>query len=585
MRSATEHAPNMSGRMGPGTETMTMPIGEFLLRRLKEAGIGHLFGVPGDFNLELLQQNQDGGYLKWVGTCSELNASYAADGYARLNGIGALTVTNAVGALSAINGITGAYAEHVPVILIAGSIPLRSIERGLGMHHTTGDGTWDRFLGAFGYVTAAEARLTPLDAAIEIDRLILTAWWEKLPVYMELPSDIAYLDIEVPAAPLMLADPPSDPERLKSCTAAIAGLLSKAKSPAILVDEDVARYGIATEVMGLAEKLQAPVAVTGPAKGAIDETFAYYAGVYNGKASAPETREAIEGSDCLLSIGYRPIDGTSGDFTASLPGKTIRARGHSVDIGEDNFQAVTLREVLSGVTDVVKQVTSRATRNFGAAMPAGAHPDGSVKLTQAAYWETIQGYLRPGDVLLTDNGTSYAIFGFKLPPKCTVVASVIWGSIGYSVGALLGTLTAAPERRHLLFIGDGSFQETAQELSTMLRNDCKPVIFLINNGGYTIERGYMGKTEDYNDIAAWSYADLPKVFRSDTNARSFVVKSVADLEKALSAPNDRLIFIESVMDPYDAPPSVIHSSNNGAEIDYGPRGPQHRGNAQLRPVS
>ncbi|WP_300608794.1 thiamine pyrophosphate-binding protein [Trebonia sp.] len=562
-----------------------MTVGDFLLRRLQEAGVGHLFGVPGDFNLELLQQNEDGGYLRWVGTCSELNASYAADGYARLAGMGAVTVTNAVGALSAINGIAGAYAEHVPVILIAGSIPLRSIERGLGMHHTTGDGTWDRFLGAFAQVTAAQARLTPSNAATEIDRLILTAWREKLPVYMELPSDIAYLDIEVPAAPLVLAEPSSDPERLKSCVAAIASHLSQAKSPAILVDEDVDRYGAATEVMGLAEKLQLPVAVTGPAKAVIDETFPHYAGIYNGKASAPQTREAIEGSDCLLSIGYRPIDGTSGDFTASLPADTIRARGHSVDIGEDNYQAVTLREVLRGVIDAVPQVSSRATAYFAAGTSAGAHADGSAKLTQAAYWETIQGYLRPGDVLLTDNGTSYAIFGFRLPPKCTVVASVIWGSIGYSVGALLGTLTAAPDRRHLLFIGDGSFQETAQELSTMLRHDCKPVIFLVNNGGYTIERGYMGKTSDYNDIAAWAYAKLPKVFRPDTNARSFVVKTVADLEKALSAPNDSLIFIESVMDPYDAPASVIHSSNNGAELDYGPRGPQHRGNAQLRPAT
>jgi len=117
----------------------------------------------------------------------------------------------------------------------------------------------------------------------------------------------------------------------------------------------------------------------------------------------------------------------------------------------------------------------------------------------------------------------------------------------------------------------------------MLRHDCKPVIFLINNGGYTIERGYMGKTSDYNDIAGWAYSKLPKVFRPDTDAKSFVVKTVADLEKALSAPNDSLIFVESVMDPYDAPPSVIHSSNNGAELDYGSRGPQHRGNAQLLP--
>jgi indolepyruvate decarboxylase len=317
----------------------------------------------------------------------------------------------------------------------------------------------------------------------------------------------------------------------------------------------------------------------------IDETFHYFAGVYNGKGSAPQTREAIEGSDCLLSIGYRPVDGTSGDFTASLPANTIRARGHAVDIGQDNYQAVMLKEVLRSVTDAVPHVTSRTTPNFAAGMPAATQANGSAKLSQAAYWETLQGYLRPGDVLLTDNGTSYAIFGFKLPPKCTVVASVIWGSIGYSVGALLGTLTAAPQRRHLLFIGDGSFQETAQELSTMLRHDCKPVIFLINNGGYTIERGYMGKTADYNDIATWAYTELPKVYRPDTTAKSFQVKTVADLEKALSAPNDSLIFIESVMDPYDAPAAVIHSSNNGAELDYGPRGPQHRGNAQLVPNS
>jgi len=563
-----------------------MTIGDFLLRRLEEAGIGHLFGVPGDFNLELLQQLEDTGTVKWVGNCSELNASYAADGYARLNGLAALTVTNAVGALGAINGIAGSYAEHVPVILVAGSIPLRSIERGLGMHHTMGDGTWDRFLGAFAQVTAAQARLTPYNAVTEIDRLILTAWREKLPVYMELPSDIAYLDIEVPEAPLMLAQPPSDPERLASCAAAIAARLSQAMSPAILVDQDAGRYGAAAEIMELAAKMQIPVAVTGPAKAVIDETFPYYAGVYNGQASQPYTIEAIEGSDCLLSIAYRPIDGTSGDFTAKLPADTIRARGHSVDVGEDNYQAVTLKEVLRGITDAVQQVTSRPAREPApAAAAAGTHADGSAKLTQAAYWQALQGYLRPGDVLFTDNGTSYAIFGFRLPPGCTVVASVIWGSIGYSVGALLGTLTAAPERRHLLFVGDGSFQETAQELSTMLRHDCKPVIFLINNGGYTIERGYMGKTETYNDIATWAYADLPKVLRPDTTARSFVVKTVADLQNALSAPNDEMIFIESIMDPYDAPAAVIHSSNNGAELDYGPRGPQHRANAQLQPAT
>ena len=570
-------------------ETMTMTVGEFLLRRIREAGVGHAFGVPGDFNLELLQQLEDAGTLEWIGTCNELNASYAADGYARLNGMGVLIVTNAVGALSAINGVAGSYSEHVPVICVCGSIPYRSMERGLGMHHTMADGTWDRFLNAYAQVTAAQTRLTPDNAVTEIDRLILTAWRDKLPVYMELPSDIGYLDIEVPAAPLVLEEPPSDPERLASCAAAIADRLSQARSPAILVDLDAARFGAAGQIMELAEKTRVPVAVAPTAKAVIDETFPYYLGFYNGKASQPRVQQAIETSDCLLSIGYRPIDLTTGDFTGSLPADTIHVRGHSVDIGDDNYQAVTLTEVLRGVTDAVPHVSSRpagqSAASVAAAAPVGNQGDGSATLTQAAYWRAIQGYIRSGDVLVAEDGTSYASAGLRLPPDCTFVSQVIWGSIGYSVGSLLGTLTAAPERRHLLFVGDGSFQLTAQEISTMLRHDHKPVIFLINNGGYTIERCWLGKTSRFNDVANWAYADLPKVFRPDTTARSFVVKTVADLEKALSAPNDSLIFIESVMDPLDAPAGVISGGNSGADLDYGPRGPQHRGNMQLRPAT
>src|SRR6516165_3746328 len=339
-----------------------MKIGDFLLRRLEEAGVRHLFGVPGDYNLELLQQLQDTGTLKWIGTCSELNASYAADGYARLKGLGALLVTNGVGALSAINGVGGSYSEHIPVICIAGSIPLRSIERGLGMHHTMADGSYDHFLNAYAHVTAAHTRLIPRNAGTEIDRLILTAWREKLPVYMELPSDIAYLDIEAPEDPLVLADSPSDPERLRSCIAAIAERFSAAKSPAILVDADAGRFGVAPDLIALAEKMQAPVAAINTAKSVIDETFPHYLGIYNGKASEPHVRVAIETSDCLLSIGYRPIEVTTGDFSASLPANAIHARGHSVDVGNDNYQAVTVKEVLEGVIDAVPQVKTRAPR-------------------------------------------------------------------------------------------------------------------------------------------------------------------------------------------------------------------------------
>jgi len=230
------------------------------------------------------------------------------------------------------------------------------------------------------------------------------------------------------------------------------------------------------------------------------------------------------------------------------------------------------------LTTIIPIAAAAAAMAVAAYASSGVIFVAAVCVVLAGSYSAVPQFWRLPPILLSGPATA------RLPPDCTVVASVIWGSIGYSVGALLGTLTAAPDRRHLLFVGDGSFQETAQKLSTMLRHDCKPVIFLINNGGYTIERGYLGKTETYNDIATWAYAELPKVFHPDTTAQSFVVKTVADLEKALSVPNDTLIFIEAVMDPHDAPAPVIHSSNNGADLDYGPRGPHHRDNAQLRPA-
>ena len=188
---------------------MKETIGNFVLRRLQEAGIEHIFGVPGDYNLELMQQLEDRGKPAWVGNCNELNASYAADGYARIKGLAALIVTNGVGALSAINGVAGAYSEHVPVVCICGSIPTKSIQRGDLMHHTLADREKGNFYRAFAEVTGAQTVLSPENAASEVDRLILTSWRRKLPVYMELPSDIAYLVIDAPEEPLKLAMRPS----------------------------------------------------------------------------------------------------------------------------------------------------------------------------------------------------------------------------------------------------------------------------------------------------------------------------------------------------------------------------------------
>jgi indolepyruvate decarboxylase len=561
--------------------TPTMSVGDFLLRRIREAGVDNIFGVPGDFSLELVQQVEDEDLVTWIGTCNELNASYAADGYARLTGLAALIVTHGVGALSAINGVAGSYSEHVPVVCVCGTLPRRSIEQGRMMHHTLADQDRNGFLRAFSEVTVGQARLTPQNAAAEIDRVILSALQHKLPVYVEVPSDIAYLQIEVPTEPLTYAPPRSSPEQLRACAAAIAQRLTAAESAAILIDLDANRFGVADEIVRLAEKRQIPITAISTSKGVIDETSPYFGGIYSGAGSAPAARDAVECGDCLLAVGVRRIDSTSEFFSEALPPDTIHLRSYSVDVGEENYQAVTLAEVLAAVTDALPSIS-------GAAPPtpdrqrARSSESRSGTLTQAAYWSSIQSFLREGDVLIAEDGTSSAgAMGLTLPPRCMFVTQAVWGSIGYSLGALLGTLVAAPQRRHLLFIGDGSFQLTAQELSTILRHDLKPVIFLINNGGYTIERTILGKTARYNDVANWAYADLPKVFRPDTAAESFVVRTVEELDEVLSTPHENLVFIESIMDPTDAPANLIAGGHASADLDYGPRGPQHRKGAQI----
>src|SRR5262249_3855842 len=185
-----------------------------------------------------------------------------------------------------------------------------------------------------------QAQLTPENAVAEIDRLILTAWRRKLPVYLELPSDISYLEIEVPDRPIKLEMIPSDQENLKACTAMILERLNAAKSPAFLLDLDASRFSVSRQIMELAERFQLRVATLNCAKGTVPETSTHFAGTYAGIGSSPATREAIEGSDCLLTVGYRRIESTTGFFTDKLPASAVHLNSSYVDTADKNYQGV-----------------------------------------------------------------------------------------------------------------------------------------------------------------------------------------------------------------------------------------------------
>ncbi|MBV8864431.1 MAG: alpha-keto acid decarboxylase family protein, partial [Acidobacteriaceae bacterium] len=353
-----------------------MTIGDYLLCRLSELGVRHIFGVPGDYNLQFLDQvirfekRSAPGQLLWIGTCNELNAAYAADGYARLAGMSALVVTHGVGSLSALNGIAGAHCERVPVVCISGSPSLSVLDRRLLVHHTVGSGNYNDVLDCYRYFTVAQARLTPANAAGEIDRVLAACWREKRPVYLELPSDISCLEIASPASALSLAEVSSDPERLSALAEAIAYRFNKAERPALLLDTSVERFKLQPEILTLAERAQAPFAVLSSAKGVITENSPLFLGTYVGSWSRPLVRERVEQSDCLLSIGARLVDANTGLFTHFFPDAAlIDLQPFSCSIGRDDYQGIDARQVLR---ETSKRLTGSRKLFAPAPSPAGS---------------------------------------------------------------------------------------------------------------------------------------------------------------------------------------------------------------------
>ncbi len=568
-----------------------MTIGDYLLLRLSELGLRHIIGVPGDYNLPFLEQVLrfekcfPPRQMLWIGACNELNAAYAADGYARLAGIAALVVTHGVGSLSAINGIAGAHCERVPVVCISGSPSLSVLDRRLLVHHTLADGNYNNVLDCYRHFTVAQTRLTPANAQREVDRVLEACWREKRPVYIELASDISYLEIAPPAAPLNLSEVSSDPERLSAVAGSIADRFNKAERPALLLDTSVDRFRLQPEILALAEKARVPFAVLSSAKGVISEGSPFFVGMYGGSRSRLHVRQTIEQSDCLLSIGARLVDANTALFTHRLPEEAlIDLQPFSCSIGRDDYQAINAREVLR---EISRGVNARCRFPELVQTPVHSAPTGRVsdsKLSQEMFWAHIAAFLRPGDVILFDIGTaSVGLAGTKLPENTSFLGQPVWGSIGYALPALLGAMLAAPDRRHVLFTGDGSLQLTAQELSTILRHDLRPVIFLLNNDGYTIERAILGRSSSYNDINPWRYTELPSVLDLHHEAACFTVATDRELGVAISAAESagKLVFIEVMLDREDAPDPLKELGGMYADFEYGSRGPQREPGLRL----
>ena len=569
---------------------MYTTVGEFILDRLKSIGVTEIIGVPGDFNLSFLEQINQAEGIRFIGACNELNAAYAADGYARQRGVGVLLTTYGVGELSALNGIAGARAEHVPVVSLAGAPPQYATEFRWNLHHSLADGDYTNMLEAVAPFAEVATRVSPMNVVEEFDRALHTCLREKRPVHIQIPSDITHLSIEVPDAEFSTALPASDPERLESAATRILERFAQAKDPIILVDQDTDRHGFSAQFEALIAKARIPYAQLSSGKAILSERGEFFLGTYNGAASTPGLQDRIEQSDFLITTNPRFIEVNSGSFTHNLEHATIINFGDQhANVAGEIFVGITTAELIDVLVERIPAASAEAASPSAAkeaATHAGAsdvdatpfEPHAGSTLTHERLWPQMVDFLREDDVVIAEAGTSNIGLGpQRLPSGVRYINSPIWGSIGFTLPALLGSQLAAPDRRHVLFIGDGSFQLTAQELSTILRQELNPIIVLINNKGYTIERYILGMEEDYNDIQDWSYSQLPQVFKADTTMESYSASTEGELAQALTAisSSPHGAFLEVHLRATDAPRGLHNFGPMTADFDYGPRGPRN----------
>ncbi|OKA37511.1 Indole-3-pyruvate decarboxylase [Bacillus mobilis] len=537
-------------------------VSTYLLDRLNELGIEHIFGVPGDYNLALLDDVLAHEKLVWIGNCNELNAAYAADGYARIKGIAALITTFGVGELSAINGVSGSYAENVPVIKITGTPPTTVMENGALVHHTLGDGKFDHFSNMYREITVAQSKLTPEHAAEEIDRVLRACWSEKRPVHINLPIDVYNKPINKPTEPILHKPILSNKEALDKMLLHATSKINSAKNPVVLADFEVIRFHAEEYLHQFVEKTGFPIATLSMGKGIFPEKHPQFIGIYTGDVSSPYLRKRIDESDCIISIGVRLTDTITGGFTQGFTKEqVIEIHPYTVKIIDKTYGPVVMKDVLQQLSDLIehRREETLEIKSFiseSLSITEEFNPKAQM-VTQKRFWQQIYYFLQENDVLIAEQGTPF--FGsatIPLPSNTTYVTQPLWGSIGYTLPALLGTQLADLSRRNILIIGDGSFQLTVQELSTILRQNLKPIIFLINNNGYTVERAIHGQNEPYNDIQMWDYTKLSKVFGSEEKSLTCKVENEIELAEVLTnitLNKNQLIFIEVVMNQGDQP--------------------------------
>jgi TPP-dependent 2-oxoacid decarboxylase len=501
-------------------------IAEYLLQRLKQGGIDHVFGVPGDYVLGFYSKLQNSP-IRHIGTTREDTAAFAADGYARCRGLGALAVTYGVGALNVVNAVAGAHAESSPVVVISGAPGVEEQRRNPMLHHRFGPFRFQREI--FERITCATAVLDdPLTARRDIDRCLQAAREHSAPVYLELPRD----RIDSPTYPLpapQASHPTSDAGTLDEAVQETLQKLSAAKRPVVLAGVEIHRRGLQELLTQFVLNACLPVAATLTGKSVVGERHPAYLGVYEGAMGPELARERVEDADLLLILGAIANDVDTGIYTARLdPQRIIHASHDRVSIRHHRYQQVYLGDYLDALRDAVEPHTCDWPALPALASLPPARPGKPISVARLI--ASLNAMLGADMSVVCDVGDClFAALDLRVHERTRFLASAFYTSMGFAVPAALGAQIAHPDYRPLILVGDGAFQMTGTELSTIARLQLDPVVIVFNNRGYSTERFILDGP--FNDIAAWNFERIGELIGP---VRGFVAACEDELETALA---------------------------------------------------
>lgn len=538
-----------------GSATSNPPnIGAYIIERLQSLGVSHVFGVPGDYVLGFFKQLSDS-QLNLVTTCDELNAGYAADAYARIRGIGVVCVTYSVGGLKVVNAAAQAYAEKSPLVVIAGAPGIKERVGNPLLHHKVR--TFDTQRRVFAEVTAASTVLDDPDTACgEIDRVLSDALRISRPVYIELPRDMTFAPVKLPhTSHLTHLEVASDPNTLSDAVDEAVRIINAAEQPVVIAGIELHRFGLQDKLVAFVNKAHIPVAATILAKSVIGEYHPLYIGIYEGAMGFASVRDYVESSDCLILLGAFMTDVNLGSYTAHIDQeKAIYVTSEKCLIECHNYANVRLHDFIDGLIDArVIQRTLHDLPRPRTRKPFVTQP--GQRITVKRLFERLNWVLEDNTVVIADVGD--ALFGgldLITHRRTEFLSPAYYLSLGFAVPASIGAQLADPNLRPLVLVGDGAFQMTGIETSTIARLGLNPIILVLNNFGYATERPL--QDGPFNDLQPWQYSLIPDLVGG---GRGVVVTTEDELENALEAAQtyaEEFTIIDVQLDPSDSSPAL-----------------------------